>query len=95
MATVVASGVKAHDNCVLEAVTTPTVGAVGTVEGTAATVVDADPLPLEFTARIATVYAVPLTKAVAAVLTVVMTRGDSVVPVSRAFHVVPPFVEYS
>jgi hypothetical protein len=58
-------------------------GALTVTEGD---VVDAAPAPAALTARIATVYAVPLTKPVIAI-------GDAVVPVWR-FEKDPPFNEY-
>ena len=71
------------------------VGAPGTVVGVAVTDDEALPVPAEFTARILTLYVVPLARAVVPLVdNAVITNGLDVLPTVRVCHVAPPSVEY-
>lgn len=77
----------------VEATVTP-VGEPGTVLGVADVAVDAVPAPTAFTALIWTLYAVPLTKAAPPLVSVVMTKGLSVVPLALVVHNPELLIEY-
>ena len=55
----------------------------------------AAPLPAEFTARILTLYVVPVTNFLLLFESLVITKGVFLSAGLNAFHVVPLFVEYS
>jgi len=85
----------ATDSWAFVDVTTPTVGANGTVTGIPGTARDARLAPELLVARIATKYEVPLTNGVAATaLMFVITSGESTDTGLRAVHVTPASVEY-
>jgi hypothetical protein len=71
------------------------IGASGTTAVLPITVADAVPLPTAVTARICTLYDVLSASDVPAPLICVITIGEAVEPVVRAFHVTPSSVEYS
>ena len=79
--------VNATDNCALPGVMPVMVGAPGVVRGVAAVLAVAVPSPTELTARIWTLYNVPL-------LRPVMTMGLVVAAGDTAVNVLPPSVEY-
>ena len=71
------------------------VGAPGIVVGVALTAVDELPVPAELTARIFTLYVVPLASAVVPFVdSAEITNGLDVLPTVRVCQVAPPSVEY-
>jgi hypothetical protein len=71
------------------------IGALGALHVVPTFVADAVPLPTAVTARICTLYAVPLAKFTLVSLVSVSGNGDVVSTGDIAFHDDPPSVEYS